>query len=117
MNLNDADAYLSMHVESETWAKLSPEEQSNSLDMAEIYINAAFDLRDDVKEKPIYLHAICEQAIHLLVFDKARLLLQREGVSSYKIDDIQYTMDNSFISPIVTAFLKKHSIKRLGEIT
>lgn len=116
INLNDADAYLSMHVEAAVWTLLSNDEKNKSLEMAEHYINSVFELRDGTKKDAIYLHAICEQAIHLLVFDKERLKLKREGVSSYKVDDMSFQMDNSFISPIASAFLKKHSYKRLGEI-
>ncbi len=116
INLTDADVYLGKHIEKDAWNKLTESEKLNSLEMAESYINSAFDLRDDVKVKTIYLHSICEQAIHLLVFDKARLKLQREGVSSYKVDDLSYQMTNSFISPIASAFLRKHSFKQLGEI-
>ncbi|WP_391115993.1 hypothetical protein [Psychrobacillus sp. L3] len=117
VDLYDADAYLSMHVEKVAWESLSDDmDRKNSLQMAENYINAAFELREDVKEKSIYLYAVCEQAIHLLVFDKERLILQREGVSSYKFEDMSFQMDISFISPIVSTFLKKHSFKKLGKI-
>lgn len=116
INQIDANEYLSMHTEVKAWSGLSEYEQTKSLNMAEHYINSFFELRDGTKEKAIYLHAVCEQAIHLIVFDKERLKLQREGVSSYKVDDISFQMNNSIISPIVTAFLKRHSYRQVGEI-
>lgn len=116
INLSDANSYLYKHIESDEWLKLTEEEKSNSLEMAELYIDASFNLNDSVKSKPIYLHAVCEQAIHLLVFDKERLKLQREGVASYKVDDLQFQMNNSFIAPMTATFLKRYSFKKLGEI-
>jgi len=116
INLTDVNEYLSMHVEKAAWEALSEEDKTGSLNMAEQYIDSVFELRDGTKEKTIYLHAVCEQAIHLITFDKERLKLQREGVSSYKFDDMSFQMVNSFISPITTVFLKKHSFKQLGEI-
>lgn len=116
MNLNDADIYLNRHKNSDAWNKLSEEEKLNSLQMAELYIDSALDLRDGTKNKPIYNNAVYEQAIHLIVFDNERFKLQQQGVTSYKFDDMNFIMDQSIISPIAKAFLKKFTYKQLGEI-
>lgn len=116
MNLNDADIYLNRHKNSDAWNKLSEDEKLNSLQMAELYIDSALDLRGGTKDKPIYKHAIYEQAIHLIVFDNERFQLQQQGVTSYKFDDMNFNMDQSIISPITRTFLKKFTYKQLGEI-
>lgn len=116
INLNEANKYLMFHQESETWLYLSDEKKVGLLEQAEAYINNTYDLREGTHDSLNYLHAVCEQAIHLLVFDKERLNLQREGVTSYKFDDMNFQMKNSFISPIAYSFLSKHIYKKLGEI-
>jgi len=118
-NVCDSDSYFQNHQEKDEWISpyLSYEEKKALLKKAEMYINNSFDLRNGVKGELIYLHAIYEQAIFLLTFDKERSRLQREGVVSYKVEDMSFTMTHSIISPVTKVFLKKHIYKKVGKIT
>lgn len=117
VSLNEANKYLSIHSESNAWISLEDGKKADLLEQAESYIKNTYNLRTNTEDSLNYLHAVCEQAIHLLTFDKERSKLQREGVTSYKFEDINFQMLPSFISPIAYSFLKKHIYKKVGEIT
>lgn len=114
-NITDANEYLRYHNEAHKWDELDEERKESLLHVAETFINT-LDLRRDVKDKLIYKHAIYEQAFHLLTFDEERFKLQREGVVSYKFDDMNFQMQQQLISPIAQSFLRRFIYKRLGEI-
>src|SRR5690625_4316892 len=114
-NIDDANEYLQYHNESHKWDELEDDKKESLLFVAESFINT-MDLRADVKDQLVYQHAIYEQALHLLVFDKERSKLQREGVVSYKFDDMNFTMEQSIISPVANQLLRKYIYKQLGVI-
>jgi hypothetical protein len=116
ISIDKANEYFYSHVEANTWISLDEEIKSDLIHKAETMIDNFVDLRKGTKELDIYQFAVFEQAIFLVTFDKERSRLQKEGVTSYKVDDLSFTMESMPMSPIAVAFLKKYTYKRLGEI-
>lgn len=116
VNVQQANNYLKFHVNGEKWNEVDDEKKTYLLNLAEQYIENYFSLRDGYKDSTNFQHAIIEQAIHMLTMDKERLQLQKEGVTTYKVDDMSFQMDSSFISPVVKSFLKRYIYVRVGEI-
>lgn len=117
INLENADIYLNYHIEFDVWFKSHPDKREQMLEKAEMYINNAFDLRTEAFTSPAYEHAVYEQAIFMIAFDKERHKLSREGVSIYKVEDLSFHLSPSLISPTAKMFLKKFIFRRVGEIT
>ncbi|MBS4207449.1 hypothetical protein [Bacillus sp. FJAT-50079] len=114
--IDKADEYFRSHTEADAWDETLYDERESLLNKAETMINSVFDLRKGTEELEIYQFAIFEQAIFLATFDKERSRLQREGVTSYKVEDLSFSMNQSVISPIAYTFLKKHIYKKVGKI-
>lgn len=116
VSVQQANDYLKFHINGDKWNEVNDEKKSYLLNLAEHYIENYFFLRDGYKDSMNFQHAIIEQAIHLLSMDKERSQLQKEGVYSYKVDDMTFQMEISFVSPIVHSFLKSFIYKKVGEI-
>ncbi|MEC1786082.1 hypothetical protein [Schinkia azotoformans] len=116
INLTDANTYFSTRLHSDEWTNALDNDKTSALTTAENMLLNTFTLREGYQDIPAYLHAVCEQAIHLLQFDKERYRLQQEGVSSYGVDDQNFNMSYSIISPIVKAFLKPLIYKKAGDV-
>lgn len=106
INIEDANNYFLTRLFSDEWQNAEEPIKQSALNTAEKLITSHFLLQNDVEETEAYLHSVCEQAIHLLQFNKERFRLQNEGVTSYKVDDISINMNRSIISPIIKGFLK-----------
>ncbi|WP_404403809.1 hypothetical protein [Jeotgalibacillus malaysiensis] len=116
ITIESATEYLSAHPNEKFWIESDPVKQDSILKLAKAYIDSSFDLRPGTEETEAYFHAVCEQAIHLLSFDKERFNLINQGVRNYKYEDIQVDVRGNLISPIVFGFLKKHKFKQKGEV-
>jgi hypothetical protein len=114
MNLQKANKYLDNHLFNDKWVELDDDKKESALQTAKNILLANFNFRKGVEETDTYLHAVCEQAIHLLNMDKERIQLKQEGVSYYAIDGFTFQMDTSIISPIAKSLLKKITKLRVG---
>ncbi|WP_416147899.1 hypothetical protein ACM26V_16850 [Salipaludibacillus sp. HK11] len=117
INIQNANTYFDMHMEANKWFTLDDQSKETMLQKAESYIDNAFDLRDGTKDTINYKHAIYEQTIFMLTFDRERHKLQREGVTMFKVDDLSFHMTTSLISPVAHLFLKRFIYKKVGRIT
>jgi hypothetical protein len=111
----EADSYFKSHIEKDVWENLDEETKLSLLNKSQTII-LDVDLRNDVFEKSIYKYAVFEQAIYLKTVDKERLRLQSQGVISYKIDDISFSMQATAFNPLVKEMLKKYIYVKMGEI-
>ncbi len=116
IELSRANNYFANRLHNDHWINSSDTTRQSALVTAENLINGHFDLRTDANETDAYFHAICEQAFHLLTFSKERLQLQNEGVTQYRVDDVQLEMNYSLFSPLVMGFLKPIIKKKVGKI-
>jgi hypothetical protein len=119
ISLNDANNYFLNRLDSEEWEVLDDEKKQKTLNTAETIIQGCYSLKDGFDDNTTayytpYFHAVCEQAIYMLQRDNERMKLQNEGVTSYTVDDMQFTMTQSLISPLAKAFLKPLIIKQVG---
>lgn len=114
VSYDNANKYFQYHKLKDVW--------SNAYDAIELLVQAenmlvnTFTLREGYKDSLSYEHAVYEQAIHMLSFDKERYILQTEGVKLYSYDGIQVQMEQSLISPIAFKFLRKHICRKVGDI-
>jgi hypothetical protein len=117
VSLNNADNYLINHKLNDVWFKiLGDGERQSLMDQAENYINNTFTLRVGAEDTLSYEHAIYEQMIHLVAYDKERYLTQTQGVGLFSYDGIQVQQSQSLISPISLMFLKKLICRKVGDI-
>lgn len=112
----NANDYFMKHIQFDKWNSFDELVKEQALTTAENLINGHFTLRSHAEETDAYFHAVCEQALHLLLFSKERFQLQSEGVNEYKVDDIQISMTNALFSPIVKGFLKPIIKKEVGRL-
>lgn len=112
-----ADEYFLCHKLIDVWDNAYlVADKSSILTQAENMLNNTFNLRESAYESIGYEHAVYEQAIHMLAFDKERYRLQTQGVKLYSYDGIQVQQGQSLISPIAYQFLKKHIVRKVGNI-
>lgn len=116
ISLSQANNYFQAHKLKDVWVNSPDDVKENILLLAENYLKTTFNLREGAEESTSYEFAVYEQAIHLLSFDKERLMLQSEGVMMYSFDGINTQMKQSFISPIAHMFLKKYIFRKVGDI-
>jgi hypothetical protein len=117
VSLTNADKYFAYHKLKDVWDKSYLEiDPSNVLTQAENMLKNSFNLREGAENALSYEHAVYEQAIHMLSFDKERYILQNEGVKLYSYDGIQIQQGQSLISPIAFMFLKKLIYRKVGDI-
>lgn len=115
--LEKANSYLSNHIQSKTWETLIDDVIRNeALKKGEMYLNSFFNFREGTEDTLNYEHAVYEQTIFLLDYDKERFKLQSEGVTSIGYDGISYQMNRSLISPSAFLFLRKHVVRKKGRI-
>lgn len=116
ISITDANEYFTTRLFADEWTSANDTKKTAALNTAENMINTHFVLLDeindvDVEETDSYLHAVCEQALHLLKFSNERFQLQQEGVSQYRVDDISISMNKSLFSPVVKGFLNPIRLK------
>lgn len=117
VSLNDADNYLINHKLKDEWFKLPFDtERQALLVQAENYILNTFSLRENSQDATNYAHAVYEQMIHMLTYDKERYLTQTQGVGLFSYDGIQVQQKQSLISPISLMFLKKLIVRKVGNV-
>jgi hypothetical protein len=111
VTITDAYDYFSTRLFSDEWWNSIDSTKTSALTTAENMIKSHFVLKSDAESSTAYLHAVCEQALHLLQFNKERFRLQQEGVTSYGVEDMSFKMENSLFSPIVRGFLNPIRLK------
>ncbi|WP_163581115.1 hypothetical protein [Gracilibacillus saliphilus] len=114
ISLTEANSYLDNHLFNDKWVEADETKKQNALNTAESIINSQFNLKDGAEESSSYLHATCEQALHLLNYAKERYQLQQEGVTYYAVDGLTFQMGNALLSPIAHSFLKSITKRRIG---
>lgn len=114
MKLTQVNNYLDNHLFNDKWQGLNDNEKESAIQTAKNILHANFNFREGAEETDAYLHAVAEQAIHLLNMDKERRQLKQEGITYYAIDGITFQMDTSIISPIAKSLLKKITKLRVG---
>jgi hypothetical protein len=117
ISVDNADEYFKYHKLKDIWDNLYLTiEPSNVLKQAENMIKNTFNLREGAENILSYEHAVYEQAIYMISFDKERYLTQTQGVKLYSYDGIQVQQGQSLISPITLMFLKKLIIRKVGYV-
>lgn len=121
INITDANTYFESRLFNEEWINADNTIRQSALTTSENMLlshveSSGYLLIDDAKNKSQYLHAVCEQAIHLLQFDKERYKLQNEGVVIYRVEDVNIHMNNALISSVALSFLKTIVHKKVGRI-
>lgn len=111
-----AEDYFETSIYADDWSKSDYDKQIRTMKTAETMLVNSFTLRDGFETTDNFFNAVCEQAIHLLLFDKERLKLQREGVGQYAVGDHSFSMRNTIISPIAKGFLKPLIYKKAGNV-
>ncbi|WP_373892775.1 hypothetical protein [Virgibacillus sp. CBA3643] len=115
MDLKQANNYLSVHMFAEKWTQLEDDKKQSVLNYAETILHSHFNFREGYEETDNYHHALYEQAIHLLNFEKERLLMQQQGVTYLAVDGITQQMTNSIVSPVAKGFLKNITKRHIGD--
>lgn len=114
MDLKKANEYFEKHFFSDKWDELEEDKQESALETAKNILKSRFNLRDGAEDEDCFNHAVYEQALHLVNFDKERLQMKQQGVTYYAVDGLTFTMDTDLVSPVAKGFLKSITTLRVG---
>lgn len=117
VNVEKATQYFRYHKLADVWKEIMGQyAKENLLQQAESFLHNTLTLREGTESTSNFEHAVYEQAIHMLSFDKERYLLQNQGVNLYSYDGIQVQQGQSLHSPIAFQFLRKYICRKVGDI-